>query len=125
MMNALFGACLAFSLAQAAWVRLASGSPEAWQQLGPRLLALLIVMLITTTVRKLVENPETRRVELTAYSSVIVATAALIVVVATASYQIVISGGDFGWCLIAILCVAAQGIAVAPILKARRRVEEI
>lgn len=123
MMNLIFLAGLAISLAQAAWVRTVSGTVEAWEQLGPRLLALLVVMLITTSVRKLVETIELNSIPLVTYSSVVLATVALIVVVTYAACYIVASRGDFGWCLIAVLCVVAQGFAIAPMLKARRRTE--
>ncbi len=123
MANLIFGTLLAASLGQAAWIRLVSGSPEAWQLLGPRLVALLVVMAATVAVRRVSAVSEKSGFPVAAYSSMAFATLGLIAVVSYAAYYIVVSGGDIGWCLIAILCVIAQGLAMAPLLKARRRPE--
>lgn len=120
MANLIFLTLFAAALAQAAWVRVLSGSPEAWHQLGPRLVALFTVMGITLGVKRALAAAEARGIPVMAYASVGFATLGLIAVVTYAAYYIVISGGDMGWCLIAILCVVAQGLATAPILRARR-----
>lgn len=86
-------------------------------------MALLVVMAATMAVRRVADASEKSGIPLAAYSSMAFATVGLIAVVTYAAYYIVISGGDIGWCLIAILCVIAQGLAMAPLLKARRRPE--
>lgn len=117
--NLIFGAFLAVSLGQAAWIRLVSGSPEAWRLLGPRLIALLIVMSIMVGVRKVAGGAEKRQAYLVTYSSVAFAAVCLIAVISYAAYYVVISDGDVGWCAIAMLCVVAQGVAMSPIIRAR------
>lgn len=120
MANLIFTAFLAVVLGQAAWIRVVSGSPEAWQQLAPRLIALLVLMGITTGVGSAGKLLQRASVPLVAFASAGTAMVGLVAVVSYAAYYIVMSGGDAGWCLIAILCVIAQAVAIAPILKARR-----
>lgn len=120
MANLIFLTLFAAALGQAAWLRLLSDSVEAWSQLGPRLVALFFVMGITLGVKRALAEADARRIPVMAYASLASATLGLIAVVTYSAYYIVISGGDAGWCLIAILCVVAQGLATAPIIRARR-----
>lgn len=121
MGNLIFGAFLVLSLAQAGWIQMTQGSPEAWQHAAPRLVALLTVMLIAEGLRRLVPMFQGRKSGL-AYTGVAAAMVGLLGVLTCAGFYIVTTdGGDVGWCLIALVCVAAQATATAPVLFARRR----
>jgi hypothetical protein len=119
--NLIFAAFLVLSLAQAGWIQVTQGSPEAWLHAGPRLGALLMVMLIAEGLRRLLPVFQTGR-QAAAWSGLALALTGLLGVLTCAAFFIVTTdGGDVGWCLIALICVAAQATATAPVLLARKR----